>query len=264
MAQPSFEEEHPDVTAFQRVHRMVYLPLMHFLFSVVIIGIIASACGLIRRWNEFKRKPFSPAHAAFCCPTLSHANAIQAYRDALNSFSGFRAHHPYLIFLYIYWVAILSIGTVLALTISSKFFASLPAWTQFDIDDDVEPPAPNETDMTKLNMISAGETLVQRFISPAILQANETGALVLTRDKSGRTRKYRRTRKVTALGFEPIMDTISIGYERDILMEWVGMLSPRARLRTLSVPVVDFSYTIGVGNPGVLGAAFNYPSSSRH
>jgi hypothetical protein len=77
MAQPSFEEEHPDVTNFQRVHRMVYLPCMHVMCALSILGMVASVHSLLVRWHDFKTKEFSPAHAAFCFPTLSHANAIQ-------------------------------------------------------------------------------------------------------------------------------------------------------------------------------------------
>jgi hypothetical protein len=107
--------------------------------------------------------------------------------------------------------------------------------------------------MSLTNMVSSGETLVQPFVSPAILQANETGTLVLTRDEQGV--KYVRTRKVTALGFEPIMDTIEVDLEREFLLDWVGKNAPRRRHRTLSVPGIDFSYGagIGYGNSGVYG-----------
>lgn len=77
MAQPSFEEEQPDVTSFQRVHRMVYLPCMHVMCGLSLLGMAASLQSLYDRWADFKRKQFSPAHAAFCFPTLSHANSIQ-------------------------------------------------------------------------------------------------------------------------------------------------------------------------------------------
>jgi hypothetical protein len=73
--------------------------------------------------------------------------------------------------------------------------------------------------MTLSNMISTGETLFQPFVSPAVLQANETGALVLTRTSSGHQRLVR-TRKVTALGFEPMMNVIEVEKERDVLLEW--------------------------------------------
>lgn len=42
-------------------------------------------------------------------------------------------------------------------------------------EDDIEPPAPYETAMTLSNMVQSGETMIQPFVSPAILQANETG-----------------------------------------------------------------------------------------
>ena len=83
MAQPSFEEEQPDVTNFQRVHRMVYLPCMHVMCGLSLLGMAASLHSLYTRWTDFKRKEFSPAHAAFCFPTLSHANSIQVRSNHL-------------------------------------------------------------------------------------------------------------------------------------------------------------------------------------
>ena len=59
MAQPSFEEEHPDVTEFQRVHRMLYLPSMHILFVLALIGMISSVQSLVVRWHSFSKKDFS-------------------------------------------------------------------------------------------------------------------------------------------------------------------------------------------------------------
>lgn len=252
MAQPSFMEEHPDINNFQRVHRMVYLPCMHFLFSLCVIGMLASVRSLVVRWKEFRKLPFSPAHAAFCVPTLSHANALQAYRAAVNSFSGLPPDALFKKFIYAYWVVFLLGGTVATLWISIKFLYKLPEWTHVDTEDEVEPPAPYETAMTLTNMISTGETLVQSYVSPAVLQANETGALVMRRDALGNQR-YVRTRKVTALGFEPMMGVIEMERERELLLEWVGKNPPRRRHRTLSVPGIDFDYgsRIGTGNVGV-------------
>lgn len=101
-------------------------------------------------------------------------------------------------------------------------------------------------------MVASGDAVFQSFVSPAILQANETGTLVLTRDAQGR-RNYRRTRKTTALGFEPMMNIIEMEHERQLLLEWVSTNAPRRRNRTLSVPGIDFSYGsgFGTGNSGV-------------
>ena len=264
MAQPSFEEEHPDINRFQKVHRMVYLPVMHFFFGLCILGMIASVVSLIVRWPVFKHVPFSPAHAAFCVPTLSHANAIQAYRAAVNSFSNIPPHSPFKVCLYIYWVAVLVVGTIVTLVVTAKYAASLPAWTHIETEDEIEPPAPYETSMSASKLISTGETLFQPFVSPAILQANETGALVLTRNREG-NQVYRRTRQVTALGFEPIMSAIELDVERELLLDWVGKHPPRRRHRTLSVPGIDFTYGagFGTGNMGVYGVADPLASGRR-
>jgi hypothetical protein len=133
MAQPSFQEENPDINSFQRMHRMVYLPCMHFLFSMCILGMTASVYSLIVRWKGFRKLPFSPAHAAFCGPFLSHANAVQAYRAAVLSFSNLTAESPLLIVLYTYWLTVIICGTCVTVCIIAKYLMSLPNWTHFDL-----------------------------------------------------------------------------------------------------------------------------------
>ena len=253
MAQPEFEEEEPDVTRFQEVHRMLYLPCMHFLFFLAVVGFLSSCQSLYVRWETFSKKEFSPAHAAFCFPILAHANAIQAYRGALDSFSDIKPGSPIKIVIYIYWIFMLIGGSVSTITITTKFFYWLPSWTLMDVAEEEEPPAPNETLMVTADGIFAGETLVQDFISPAVLQANETGVLVALPREHGHT-IYRRTRKVTALGFEPIMNMIELVEEREALLERVAKNPPRRRKQTLSVPGVDFNYgygSFGTDNLGV-------------
>ena len=255
MAQPSFIEEHPDVTHFQRVHRMVYLPCMHFLFALAILGMISSIQAFVVRWPSFRKKAFSPAHAAFCFPTLAHANAVQAYRAAVNSFSDIPAKSPFKIALYIYWVTVLVSGTIATIYITTKFFYHLPGWTMIDVADEEEPPPPSETALNLQHVVTTGETLQQPFVSPAVLQANETGALVMlpSRGADG-SRRYRRTRRLTALGFEPIMNAIEMDNELEVLLDYVAKHPPRRRTQTLSVPGIDFNYgfgDFGAGNRGV-------------
>ena len=255
LSQPSFEEEHPDINRFQRAHRLVYLPAMHFLFVLSVIGFLASIQAVVVRWNTFKNREFSPAHSAFCFPTLSHANAIQAYRAALNSFSKVPPGGALALLLYVYWVAVLAGGTIITLWITARFFYNLPSWTNIDIEDEEEPPAPFETTMTLNNAIATGEALVQPFVSPAVLQANETGVLIMVRANGAQ--KYVRTRKIPALGFEPTMDLDEMERERELLMEWVGKHPPRRRQRNLSVPGIDFNNydepedEFGVANPAL-------------
>jgi len=243
MAQPSFQEDHPDVTKFQQVHRMVYLPCMHFLFILCLTGFCSSVQSLWTRWDNFKKKEFSPAHAAFCFPTLAHANAVQAYRGAIDAFSDIRPGSPFKILIYTYWVLILVGGTITTVIITAKFFYCLPTWTQINVDDEVEPPAPSETLIA--DVITTGETLRQNFVSPAVLQANETGVLV--RDGRGR---YVRTRKLTAIGFEPMMSWSEMAEERDALLDWVEKNPARRRKRTLSVPGIDFINNYKYGDFG--------------
>ncbi|CAB9509282.1 expressed unknown protein [Seminavis robusta] len=249
MAQPSFEQEKPDINRFQRAHRLVYLPAMHALFVLSVIGFLASLQSLAVRWKGFKKKPFSPAHAAFPYPTLLHANAIQAYRAAINSFSSELPGKAFTICLDVYWIVVLVSGTILTIWISMQFFWNLPGWTNLNVDQDEEPPAPYETTMTLQNVIATGESLVQPFVSPAVLQANETGALVLVRrtDQDGGGQRFVRTRKLASLGFEPTMTWGEMERERDLLLEWIGK-HPRRRTKTLSVPGIDFSSGLYMAN----------------
>jgi hypothetical protein len=152
-------------------------------------------------------------------------------------------------------VIVLVIGTIATVYVTWKFFIMLPTWTQIDVADEVEPPAPYETTLTLQDIITTGETMRQPFVSPAVLQANETGALVmLPRGIDGRNR-YVRTRRLPALGFEPTMDWSELNRERELLLDWVGKNPPRRRKRTLSVPGIDFNYgEFGSGNSGVYGS----------
>jgi len=256
MAQPSFEEEQPDVTNFQKVHRMVYLPCMHVMCALSLLGMAASLHSLYDRWPDFKRKEFSPAHAAFCFPTLSHANSIQAYRGAVVSFSRIHPRSWRMFLLDAYWLVVLIGGTIATVWICGKFLYKLPEWTSPDLSNEEEPPAPYETLLSQQQMVTAGDTLTQNFVSPAILQANETGALILSRSERDGTLRYVRTRRLTALGFEPMMNWNEIQEEEEKLLEWVGKHPPRRRHRTLSVPGIDFNYgssqpAFGTGNSGV-------------
>jgi hypothetical protein len=85
----------------------------------------------------------------------------------------------------------------------------------------------------------AHETFADLFMSPAVLQANETGALVRVRRGTEDFEKhgpYKRTRNVSALGFDPILTHLEFETERARLLEWVARNAPRRRHRTLSNP----------------------------
>jgi hypothetical protein len=252
MSQPSFEEEEPDINNYQKVHRMLYLPYMHFLFGLCITGMLASINSLRSRWSNFCNIGFSTAHATFCFPIVSHATAVQAYRAAIISFSSFPAEGIFRKVLYCYWLTVLTTGTVVTVIISIYFFLMLPAWTHVDVEEELEPPPPNETIMQLTDIISAGETLIQPYVSPAVLQVNETGALTLVRKVSQR---YVRSRGISAIGFVPLMSANDMDSEREILFDWIGKNPHRRRHRTLSVPGIDFNYesTSGVGQSVAYG-----------
>ena len=105
-----------------------------------------------------------------------------------------------------YWSAVLVGGTIATFWICGKFLYKLPEWTSPDLSNEEEPPAPYDTLLSQNKMVTAGDTLNQQFVSPAILQANETGALILSRSARDGTLRYVRTRRISALGFEPTMN----------------------------------------------------------
>jgi hypothetical protein len=219
-----------------------YMPIQHALFFSSIVGVISAVHGVWTRWEKFKHKDFSPAHVAFCAPTLAHANAIQSYRASLNALSvAFPAGSLYCSAIYIYWCLMLFAGTAVNLIFTYKFLRRLPEWTKVDISGEEAPPAPYDT-MTHdmLDHRGAHETfLSQPFVSPAVLEANEAGALIRVRRG---TEDYRihgpfvRTRKVTARGFDLSLNDAELREERAALLDWVAKNAPRKRSRTMSVP----------------------------
>ena len=109
-------------------------------------------------------------------------------------------------------------------------------------------------------IIATGETLRQPFVSPVILQANETGVLIRRKGgmEDGRG-QFVRTRRVTAFGFDPTMNWSEMNEERELLLDWVAKNPPRRRRHTLSVPGMDFNNyhldeEFGRGNSGIYDA----------
>jgi hypothetical protein len=215
-----------------------YLPFQHFLMILSLIGLASAIHAFVARWDAFKTKPFSPAHVAFCFPTLSHTNAIQAYRGSVNAFSSAPPGSPFKVALYCYWVFFLVVGTILNIIFTIKYIRRLPAWTKLDTTGEDEPPAPEDT---FVHDCGAHEMLEQPFVSPAVLQANEAGALMRVRRGTEDYRihgPWRRTRKVAALGFDPTMDDEELSRERAKLLDWVAKNAPRTRNRTMSNPLI--------------------------
>ena len=199
----------------------------------------------------------------FLCPLLP-----QSYRAAVLSFSQIPPRSWRMFLLDSYWITVLVGGTIATFWICGKFLYKLPEWTSPDLSNEEEPPAPYETILSRQQMVTAGDTLTQSFVSPAILQANETGALILSRNAMDGTLRYVRTRRIRALGFEPTMNWSEIQEEEEKLLEWVGKHPPRRRHRTLSVPGIDFNYgssqpAFGTGNVGVYGLYSPVPSNRR-
>lgn len=220
-----------------------YLPLHHFLFACSLVGVCSAIHGVLSRWKKFKEKAFSPAHVAFMAPTLAHANAIQSYRATIMSLSRFPEGGWFRNAIYCYWCVCLIVGTLVCFIFTYKFLRRLPEWTKVDVSGEEAPPAPYET-MTHemLDDRGAHEAMFhQTFVNPAVLEANEAGALVRVRRGTEDYRRYGpfiRTRQVTARGFDPSMNDTELREERAALLDWVAKNAPRKRNRTMSIPGV--------------------------
>jgi hypothetical protein len=217
-----------------------YLPVQHLFMVLSLVGLVSAVHALYTRWPKFKQKPFSPAHVAFCFPTLSHTNAVQAYRGAVDAFSSYPQGGAFKTILYGYWCFLLVAGTLLNIVFTYMFVRRLPEWTKVNVADEVEePPKPEDTFVHEMwgNTGAHHERVSQSFANPAVLQANEAGTLVRIRrgTEDYRTRgPYVRTRQVKALGFDPTMDQDELRRERAELLDWVARNAPRKRSRTMS------------------------------
>jgi hypothetical protein len=250
------EESSDLMDHFFKLHEKWYLPVQHFMAILCFGGMVSALHSLAVRWDTFKSKPFSPAHAAFCFPTLSHANAIQVYRGAVDAFSTIAPSSTFKLSLWIYWVTCLVVGSIVNLIFTYKFLVRLPKWTKVNLAGEEEPPAPSETLMHEMiDESGTHDTFSQPFVSPAVLQANESGALVRVRRGTEDYRlhgAYVRTRQVPSLGFDLTLDAAEFREERATLLDWVAKNAPRTRNRTNSVPAMT-SMTSSSGR-GIYGS----------
>jgi len=251
-------ESDPEYASYWKdLHREYYIPIQHGMMILSLIGFASSLHCLWSRWSQFKEKAFSPAHMAFVFPILSHTNSIQAYRSGFNTFSNDPLGSPFHLVLYMYWLSCLLVGTCLNLIFTYKYIKRLPKWTKVDEalfsgDTDEIPPSPNHTlvhEMMSVGSYSSErdrrdsgiphEILHQTFTSPAVLQANEAGALIRVRrgtEDYEHYGPYVRTRNVSSLGFDLTMTLEELKQEHAELLHWVAKTAPRTRHRTLSIP----------------------------
>ena len=244
LSQPSKREEwkleHSDQIqkSYHEVLHEYYMPLQHFMMILSLIGMVSALQSLWSRWDKFRRIKFSPAHVAFSFPILAHTNAIQAYRGALAAFSTIPRDSFLHMVLFFYWISWLLVGTVINLILTYKFMVRLPEWTNVTVEGETEPPAPSDTLMS---ILIPTDFCDGPFVSSAVLQANEAGALMRVRRGTEDYRRhgpYVRTRQVTALGFDPTLDDVELRNERAALLDWVSRNAPRTRHRTLSIPMM--------------------------
>ena len=125
------------------------------------------------------------------------------------------------------------VGTVLVFVMTWKFLIHLPKWCQIDVEDDEIPPEPEKTMISHLlQQGEGGDLMRQQFVSAAVLQANEAGALVrVLRDGE---MKYVRSRRMPSMGFDPILNVSELLSERDRLLQRVAYIPPRDRTGTIS------------------------------
>ena len=138
-----------------------------------------------------------------------------------------------------------------------KFFAHLPGWCQIDVEDDEMPPEPEDTMLTQLlQKGQAGDAMNQDYVSAAVLQANESGALVRVL-QDGRM-KYVRSRRMPSMGFDPIMNMSELMSERDRLLQHVTYAADPTRDRG-GMSSFDDNLMVDFNDPNLLRA-----SSGRH
>mmetsp|Transcript_39335 Transcript_39335/g.94651 ORF Transcript_39335/g.94651 Transcript_39335/m.94651 type:complete len:326 (+) Transcript_39335:246-1223(+) len=215
---------------FFYVHRTFYMPIMHVLFAFCMVSMVSSLYLVRSKWKDFSEKEFSPAHVSFGAPLVAHVNAMQAYRSSLQKFSPNPPGTTFKLWLYRYWAFGLICATVMVLVLTWKFFSHLPGWCQIDVEDDEMPPEPKETVVTRLLQNGeAGDEMRQDFVSAAVLQANESGALVrVLRDGK---MKYVRSRRMPSMGFDPIMNVSELMSERDRLLQHLSHAADPSRDR---------------------------------
>lgn len=141
----------------------------------------------------------------------------------------------------------------------------LPGWCQINVENDEMPPEPEETIVTRLlEGGKAGDAMKQNFVSAAVLQANESGALVRVL-QDGRM-KYVRSRRMPSMGFDPIMNVSELMSERERLLQHVTYKANpnRPRLNSFNDAVTE-SFRTSDGSSGSfdrLGSSL--VSTSRH
>jgi hypothetical protein len=231
---------------FVELHRRYYLPVQHIMLGLSLIGMVSVLHALYVRWDNFMRKEFSPAHAALVFPILSHTNAIQAYRSGVDSFSTMGSFFK--IALFSYWFVCLIGGTLLCLIFTWHYVIRLPKWTNLSdeesVDDDaisVDPSwfGSNFEQSSQSSVLTDNwnfgrqdwELLddIEDAVNPAVMEANEAGALVRVRRGTAdfeRFGPYKRTRRVSSVGFDPVLTTTELQTER----------ARHRHRRTMSIP----------------------------
>jgi hypothetical protein len=102
-----------------------------------------------------------------------------------------------------------------------EFVWHLPSWCHLNEENDEMPPEePEKTIVSQLlKKGDARDSMTQSFVSAAVLHANESGALVrVLRD--GKMR-YVRSRRMSSMGFDPIMNASELLSERELLLKRV-------------------------------------------
>ncbi|CAB9507170.1 expressed unknown protein [Seminavis robusta] len=253
---------------FELIHHDLYVPVMHGMMVFSLMGMASALHSLWTRWPTFKYKAFSPAHFAFIFPILSHTNAVQAYRSGVDTFAGIPIGSPFKIALFNYWFICLIAGTVANFIFTTKYVRRLPKWTKIDVSDEYDPPtSPSHTVVHEVMYESDAHesVLSQHFVSPAVLQANETGSLVRLQRGTEDWKKfgpYVRTRKVMSYGFDLTMTDAELRRERAELLHWVAVNAPRTRNRTLSHNEAFQSLLSSVMEEGDTGRLVPYGSLS--
>lgn len=131
---------------------------------------------------------------------------------------------------------------------------SLPVWCELDVEDDEIPPEPDDTEITRLlQKGEARDAMNQDYVSAAVLQANESGALVrVLRDGK---MKYVRSRRMPSMGFDLVMNTSELMSERERLLSSVKYAADPDTMNTRGSSFDENMSSSFIHNPNAMRAS---------
>jgi hypothetical protein len=185
--------------------------IARFLFGCCMVSVVSVARAIVVRWDALRRHPFSPAHAAFCFPSVAHANAVASFHKFL-----YDTRMPVIVppppqILYFYLVTVVAVASAITIVVVAMFFLKLKGWVDIDITG-IEEVA-DTLSVRALIGAEENDELEELAVDTALLRAYENGTLVVARqgDEDGNARNLLVRTKLSSpsYGFVP---AIGLGF----------------------------------------------------